>query len=51
MAEIYQLPDNANGSVPAWLPYVQNGNGGLFGNNGFGGGVLGFILGLLFGNN
>lgn len=35
--------------VPAWLA-MNNGNNGLFGNNGFGGGVLGFILGLLFGN-
>ena len=34
--------------VPAWLA-MNNGNG-LFGNNSFGGGVLGFILGLLFGN-
>lgn len=34
--------------VPAWLA-MNNGNG-LFGNNGFGGGVIGFILGLLFGN-
>lgn len=53
MAEIYQLPDsNGNNSVPAWLPYVNNGNnGGLFGGNGWGGGILGFVLGLLFGNN
>lgn len=34
--------------VPAWLA-LNNGNG-LFGNNGFGGGIVGFILGLLFGN-
>lgn len=38
---------NDNATVPAW--YAMN-NGGLFGNNSFGGGVLGFILGLLFGN-
>ena len=34
--------------VPAWLA-MNNGNG-LFGNNGLGGGIVGFILGLLFGN-
>ena len=28
----------------------MNGNNGLFGNNGWGGGILGFFLGLLFGN-
>ena len=27
-----------------------NNNGGLFGNNGLGGGILGFLLGLFFGN-
>lgn len=35
--------------VPAWLA-MNNGNNGLFGNNGLGGGIVGFILGLLFGN-
>ena len=34
--------------VPAWLA-MNNGNG-LFGNTGLGGGIVGFILGLLFGN-
>ena len=34
--------------VPAWLA-MNNGNG-LLGNNGLGGGIVGFILGLLFGN-
>ena len=39
-----------NATVPAWLAYNNN-NGGLFGgNNGWGGGILGFFLGLLFGN-
>lgn len=41
---------DGNGSVPAWLPFMNNGNGGLFGGNGWGGGILGFFLGLLFGN-
>ena len=52
MAEIYQLPENGGGSnqVPAWLPYVSNGNGGFLGGNGWGGGILGFLLGLMFGN-
>ena len=48
MAEtvIYEPGQQAN-SVPAWM--AMN-NGGLFGNNGWGGGILGFFLGLLFGN-
>ena len=39
---------NGESSVPAWM--AMN-NGGLFGgNNGWGGGILGFLLGLFFGN-
>ncbi len=34
-------------SVPAWM--AMN-NGGLLGGNGWGGGILGFLLGLFFGN-
>lgn len=34
--------------VPAWM--AMNNGGGLFGNNIWGGGIIGFILGLLFGN-
>lgn len=46
---------NAAGNVPAWiLPFMGGGfgnNNGLFGNNnGWGGGILGFLLGLMFGN-
>ena len=41
-------PGQNQGTVPAWM--LANNNGGLFGNNGWGGGVLGFVLGLLFGN-
>lgn len=33
--------------VPAWL--AMNGNNGILGNNSLGGGIVGFILGLLFG--
>lgn len=40
-------PDNNNSNVPAWM--AMN-NGGLFGNNGWGGGIIGFILGILLGN-
>ena len=36
------------GTVPAWLAGMNN--NGLFGNNGWGGGILGFLLGLFFGN-
>lgn len=48
MAEstVVYTPEN-NSSVPAWM--AMN-NGGLFGNNGWGGGILGFLLGLFFGN-
>lgn len=50
MAEIYKIgEDGNNNSVPAWLPYVNNGNG-LMNGNGWGGGILGFLLGLMFGN-
>lgn len=41
-------PENGNGTVPAWM--AMN-NGGMFGNgNGWGGGIIGFILGILLGN-
>ncbi|MBR6268941.1 MAG: hypothetical protein IKR30_00005, partial [Bacteroidales bacterium] len=50
MAEstVVYTPENNGGSVPAWLA-MQNGG---FGNGlgGWGGGILGFFLGLLFGN-
>ena len=35
--------------VPAWLA-MNNGNNGFFGGNAWGGGIVGFILGLLLGN-
>lgn len=49
MAEtvVYTPENNNGGSIPAWM--AMN-NGGLFGNNGWGGGILGFLLGLFFGN-
>lgn len=49
MAEtvIYEPGQNQANTVPAWM--AMN-NGGLFGNNGWGGGILGFLLGLFFGN-
>lgn len=48
MADVTYIPDsNQANTVPAWM--AMN-NGGLFGNNGWGGGILGFFLGLLFGN-
>lgn len=37
---------NEGNSIPAWMGM----NNGLFGNNGWGGGILGFLLGLFFGN-
>lgn len=50
MAEstVVYTPENNGGSIPAWM--AMNGNNGLFGNNGWGGGILGFLLGLFFGN-
>lgn len=44
---VVYTPENG-GSVPAWM--LANNNGGLFGNSGLGGGILGFLLGLFFGN-
>ena len=44
---VVYTPENQANTVPAWM--AMN-NGGLFGNNGWGGGILGFFLGLLFGN-
>lgn len=46
----YVFGDGNNASVPAWWAAMNNNNGGLFGGNGWGGGILGFFLGLLFGN-
>ena len=49
MAEtVVYTPENNGATVPAWM--AMN-NGVLFGgNNGWGGGILGFLLGLFFGN-
>ena len=49
MAEstVVYTPENNGSSVPAWMAMNNN---GLFGNNGLGGGILGFLLGLFFGN-
>ena len=44
---VYTPEQSSGNSVPAWM--AMN-NGGLFGNNGLGGGILGFLLGLFFGN-
>ena len=45
---VVYTPESGSGStVPAWM--AMN-NGGLFGNSGWGGGILGFLLGLFFGN-
>ena len=40
---------NDSSNIPSWAA-LMNGNNGLFGGNGWGGGILGFFLGLLFGN-
>ena len=47
--KVFSFPESDGGN--SWLPWVMNNNGGgLFGNNGLGGGILGFLLGLAFGN-
>lgn len=49
----YVFGEGANGgssSVPAWLAAMNNGGNGFFGNgSGWGGGLLGFLFGILFG--
>lgn len=49
MADVTYIPDGnqANSYLP-WM--LANNNGGFLGGNGWGGGILGFFLGLLFGN-
>ena len=50
MAEtVVYTPEQSGSSVPAWLPYLNNGGFGS-GLGGWGGGILGFLLGLFFGN-
>ena len=44
---VYTPESNGGGTIPAWMA-MNNGN--LFGNGGWGGGILGFLLGLFFGN-
>lgn len=50
MADVTYIPDQnqANNILP-WMLAGQN-NNGLLGGNGWGGGILGFLLGLFFGN-
>lgn len=45
---VVYTPENNGGTVPAWM--AMNNGGLLGGNNGWGGGILGFLLGLFFGN-
>lgn len=48
MAEtVVYTPEANSGTVPAWMAMNNN---GLFSGNGWGGGILGFLLGLFFGN-
>lgn len=51
--KVFSFPENGNGGgsdLATLLAISGNNNGGLFGGNGWGGGILGFFLGLLFGN-
>ena len=53
--KVFSFPENGNGGgnndLATLLALSGGNNGGLFGgNNGWGGGILGFFLGLLFGN-
>lgn len=45
----YVFGNEGNNTVPAWALLGNNGFGG-FGGNGWGGGIIGFILGALIGN-
>ena len=51
MADVTYIPDQ-QGQMNNILPWMLAGNNGFggFGGNGWGGGILGFFLGLLFGN-
>lgn len=51
--KFFSFPDgnNGNNDLATLLALNGNNNGGLFGNSGLGGGILGFFLGLLCGNN
>lgn len=48
--KIFSMPESGSGNSDlATLLALQNGNnGGLFGGNGLGGGILGFLIGMLF---
>lgn len=52
--KVFSFPENGNGGggndLATLLALSGNNNNGLFGGNGWGGGILGFFLGLLFGN-
>ena len=52
--KVFSFPENGNGGgnndLATLLALNGGNNGGLFGGNGWGGGILGFFLGLLFGN-
>ena len=51
MGETTFIAPDGNNSLPIGvLPYLNGNNNGLFGGNGWGGGVLGFLFGLLCGN-
>lgn len=45
--KVISIPEGGGNSVPAWLPFMTN-NGGMFGGSGLGGGILGFLIGMLF---
>ena len=54
--EVISIPEGSAGAntVPAWYPAMMNGGyglGGGLGLGGWGGGILGFLIGLMFGNN
>lgn len=51
MADVTYIPDQnqANNYLP-WMLAANNGGFGGLGGNGWGGGILGFLLGLFFGN-
>ena len=49
--KVFSFPESGNGNDLATLLALNgNNNGGFLGGNGWGGGILGFLLGLMFGN-
>lgn len=49
-SKTYFFGNGEGSTIPAWAALMNNNNGLFGGNSGWGGGILGFLLGLFFGN-